>query len=76
MFIAQKLDPALEVARPNDEGSGFAPVLGLLLFLWLLLGALLTVVAFAPHRDGAAVVDHQFEDLLPAAPQLWSGFAA
>ena len=74
MMIAHKLD-ALQnegVVRETEGAPiGYAPVLGLLLFLWLMFGALLLVATLTPQHGGAT--PHQLEDLLPTDPMLWSG---
>ncbi len=78
MLLIHKLDAPLDQAAGREgesAGSAFAPVLGLLLFLWLLSGALLAVVIFTPQQGSGATLP-QLENLLPADQHLWSGFAA
>lgn len=55
----------------------YAPLIGLLLFLWVLAAGLalgLVAVTFAPDHAGLSDTLHQLNDLLPADPWLWSQF--
>jgi len=73
MLLARAFDH-----RIDSIGQAYGALLGLLLFVWLVTGALILVlvaVAFAPGHAGLGDALVQLNDLLPANAALWSGFA-